>query len=276
VPARCTLFAHTLARMIHTRSLVLCAAALCAVACGGSGYPEPSTPALLSSSSYSAPSSASFSGPSIPSRDTRGDLVVRPDLVCVPFVLRLEGPDVNAVIAALEKASQAVRERFVSATNGQATTNMLGVNVAHFGTGKAKSEQPVKFVVTVDGNVEVPLVADANYWTRARLLSSLVQASTDPKPLVPPPTEDQQPQLDAAFGSPEVKMRNPEAFRSELVKRWVERTRAFAKAAESEKAPLSLINCDPPQAISQTPISIEQVGLTLAVQCRVDVARISP
>lgn len=263
--------------MMQPRSVFLMALVLVTAACGG-GYQEPSTPSLLSSSSYSAPSSPSFSGPSspsIPHHDTRGDLIVRPDLVCVSFVLRLDGPDAKASLAMLENAARAVQERFGAATNGQATTTMLGVSISPTHAGKAKSDEPPKFVVTVDGSVEVPLAADANYWTRARLLSSLVQTASDPKPLVPPAPED-QPQLDSAFGAPEVKVKNPEAFRAELVKRWVERTRTFAKAAESEKAPLNLVNCDPPQAISQTPISIEQVGLSLPVQCRIDVARTTP
>lgn len=256
--------------MMQTRSLVL-SLALLLTACGG-GYQAPAAPSLLSSSSYSAPSSFSGpSGPSIPSHDSRGDLVVRPDLACVPFVLRLEGPDPKTVLATLEKATQVVQDRFSTATNGQATTTMLGAHVATVGTGKAKSDEPSTFVVTVDGSVEVPLALDANYWARARLLTSLVQASSDSKPLVPAP--EGQPQLDSAFGAPEVKVKNPEAYRAELVKHWVERTRAFAKAAESDKAPLNLLNCDPPQAITQTPISIEQVGLSLPVQCRVDVAR---
>lgn len=277
MPARSVHFARTLARMMHKRSVVLSGAAIFLAACGGS-YSEPSSPSLMSASSYSAPSSPSFSGPSspsIPSHDTRGELVVRPDLVCIPFVLRLEGPDAKAVLATLEKASQAVQERFAAATNAQATMTMLGVNVANGSYGKAKTDAPQKFVVTIDGSVEVPLAADANYWTRARLLTSLVQASADQKPLVPPPPED-QPQLDSAFGAPEVKVRNPEVYRAELLKRWVERTRAFAKVAESEKAPLNLVNCEPPQAISQTHISIEQVGLTLPVQCRIDVVRAAP
>ena len=277
MPARRVLFARTLATMMQTRSFVLCAATLFLAACGGSGYPEPSTPSLLSSSSYSG-SSSSFSAPSAPSiprHESHGDLVVRPDLVCVSFVLRLDGPDTKTILATLEKATQAVQERFAAATNGQSTTTMLGVNISPLNNRKVKSDEPAKFVVTVDGSVEVPLAADANYWARARLLSSLVEAATDNKPLVPPAVED-QPQLDSAFGAPEVKVRNVETHRSELVKRWVERMRAFAKAAESDKAPLNLVNCDPPQAISQTHISIEQVGLTLPAQCRIDVARSAP
>ena len=262
---------------MQTRSLALALVALVLTACGGPNY-QTETPSLLSGSSYSAPSSPSFSGPSspaIPQHDTRGELVVRPDLVCVPFVLRLEGADPKAVLATLEKATQAVQERFGSATNGQATTTMLGANIATVSTGKVKSDEPAKFVVTVDGSVEVPIAADANYWIRARLLASLVHASIDSKPLVPPAPED-QPQLDSAFGAPEVKVKNPDTHRPELIKRWVERTRAFAKAAESEKAPLNLLNCEPPQTITQTPISLEQIGLSLPVQCRVDVARPAP
>jgi hypothetical protein len=213
--------------------------------------------------------------PSIPHRESRGDLVVRPDLVCVSFVLRLEGADAKTTLATLEKATSAVQERFGAASGGSATTNMLGVNVTSVNTSKAKTDEPAKFVVTIDGSVEVPLAPEANYWARARLVSSLVQASHDRKPLVPPPAED-QPQMDAAFGAPEVKLRNPDAFRGELMKRWVERTRAFARLAESEKAPLNIVNCEPPQAINQQPISIEQIGLSLAVSCRIDVARIAP
>jgi hypothetical protein len=264
--------------MMQTRSVVFSAVALLLTACGGSAYQEPSAPSLLSSSSYSSPSSSfsAPSSPSIPRHDTRGDLVVRPDLVCVPFVLRLDGRDSKATLAVLEKATQAVQERFSAATNGQATMTMLGANVANLGSSsKVKTDEPPKFVVTIDGSIEVPLGADANYWARARILSALVQASSDRNPLVPQAPED-QPQLDSAFGAPEVKVRNVEAHRAELLKRWVERTRAFAKAAESEKAPLELVNCDPPQAIAQTVISVEQVGLSLPVQCRIDVVRATP
>lgn len=201
--------------------------------------------------------------------------MVRPDLVCVPFVLRLEGPDAKTVLTTLEKAAEAVQTRFSAATSNQSTMTMLGVNVTPIGSSKVKTDEPPRFVVTVDGSVEVPIGADVNYWARARLLSSLVQASNDTKPLLPPPPEE-QPQLDTAFGAPEVKVRNPEVHRAELVKRWLERTRAFAKAAESEKAPLNIVNCDPPQAISQNAISIEQVGLALPVQCRIDVVRSAP
>lgn len=263
--------------MIQTRAIAIVVATVVLSACGGSAYPEPSTPSLLSSSSYSSSAPSSFSGPSspsIPSHDTRGELVVRPDIVCVPFVLRLEGPDPKVILATLEKATEAIQVRFSAATSAQMSMTMLGVHVANVGSSKAKTDEPPRFVVTADGSIEVPL-GDTNYWGRARLLSSLVQASHESKPLIPPPPEE-QPQLEAAFGAPEVKVRTPEVHRAELIKRWVERTRTFAKAAESEKAQLNVVNCEPPQAIVQNVISVEQVGLSLSVQCRIDVVRAAP
>ncbi|MDI1445384.1 hypothetical protein [Polyangium sp. 6x1] len=249
---------------------------LLATACSSS-VSEPSTPSLLSSASYgSAPSAFSApSGPSIPSRgDARGGLVVRPDLACVPFVLRVELADPKAGLDLLEKATLAVKERFGAATGGAATIAMLGANTtAAPGYAKAKEDEPppARFVVTVDGAVEVPLAAQAGYWARAKLVAGLVEASRKHEALVPSAGEG-APKIETAFGSPEIKVRDPEAYRPELVKDWVERARAFARVAESQAAPLQLVSCEPPSAITQTPISLEQVGLALPVSCRIDVA----
>ena len=249
---------------------------LLATACG-SAVPEPSTPSLLASSSYSGASSAfsAPSGPSIPSHgDTRGALVVRPDLACVPFVLRVELGDPKAGLDLLEKATLAIKERFGGSTGGAATIAMLGANTtAAPDYAKAKDDKPppARFVVTVDGAVEVPLAAEAGYWARAKLVAGLVEASRKQDALVPSAGEG-APEIDVAFGAPEIKLRDPESHRAELVKRWVERARAFARVAESQTAPLHLVSCEPPNAITQTPISLEQVGLALPVSCRIDVA----
>lgn len=245
-------------------------------ACGGGEYPEPVNPSLLQSSSYSS-SSSSFSAPSspsIPSRsEGRGELVVRPDLVCVPFVLRAEAADAKLGLAVLEKASATIDARFGAATSGAAKMKMLGVNVSAFSRGKLSSDNgKPRFVVTVDGAIETPLAAEADYWARGELVAALVTASHEKGPLVPLAGEG-QPEIESAFGAPEIKLRDPEAHRAELVKRWVERTRTFARAAESQGAPLDLVSCEPPSAIAQNPISVEQLGLSLGLQCRIDVVR---
>lgn len=249
---------------------------LFAIGCGSTAVPEPSAPSLLSSASYGSASSFSApSGPSIPSHgDARGGLVVRPDLACVPFVLRIELADPKAGLDLLEKATLAVKERFGATTGGAATIALLGANTTaapEYSKSKDDDPPPARFIVTVDGAVEVPLAAEAGYWARAKIVAGLVEASKKRDALVPSAGVG-APAIEAAFGSPEIKLRDPESFRPELVKRWVERARAFARVAESQTAPLQLVSCEPPNAITQTPISLEQVGLALPVSCRIDVA----
>jgi hypothetical protein len=252
--------------------------ALLAFGCGPA-YPEPSAPSLLASSSYSgsASSSSVSSGPSIPQRsDGHGNIIVRPDLACVAFVLQLETSDPKGRLDLLEKAAVVVGKRFAAATGGASTSKMLGASVTAFSQGKAKGDgPPPRFVVTVDGAIETPLAADAGYWARAKLVAALVHASHTATPLLPSAGEG-QPEIEVAFGSPEIKLKDPEAFRPELVKRWVERARAFSRVAESQTVPLHLVSCEPPAAITQTPISVEQIGLSLPVSCRIDAARPAP
>jgi hypothetical protein len=250
--------------------------ALFAFGCG-SAYPEPSAPSLLSSSSYSGGSTSVSSGPSIPQRsDGRGEIITRPDLVCVAFVLRIETANPQERLAELEKAIGVIQERFAKATGGASTSKMLGASVTPLSAGKLKTDDPpARYVVTVDGAIEVPLVADAGYWARARLVAALVQTAHMPGPLLPSAGEG-QPEIEVAYGAPEIKLKDPESFRAELVKRWVERARAFSRVAESQAAPLHILSCEPPAAITQTPISVEQIGLSLPVNCRLDVNHRAP
>lgn len=238
--------------------------------CAPSQVPEPSAPSMVSSysggSSFSAPSM-----PAVPHRDSASsDLVVRPDLVCVPFVLRAYGEDPRAVVKLLETTVAAVKERFGSATQGAATLKMLGAHAMPHATGKAVEDDAApQYAVTVDGSIDVKLSADADYWARARIVAALAEASLSAKPKA----RKDEPQIDCSFEAPQLKVSDPEAYRPELLKRWSERTRAFARGVESNGAPLDLVDCAPPAGISQVPLSLEQVGLSLAVTCHLDVVR---
>jgi len=245
-----------------------------AVACGGGAYPPVSQPSLLASSSYSSSSFSGPSAPSIPQHDNgRHDLVVRPDLVCVPFVLRLETTDPTGQLGVLEKATAVIGETFGAATNHASTAKMLGASVTPLSSAsKFKDDKPQRFVVIVDGSIETPLASEAAYWARAKLVAGLVQASGTAVPLLAPAKEG-DPEVDVAFGAPEIKLKDPEAYRADLMKRWVERARAFSKIAEDSAAPLHLVSCEPPGAITMSAMSVEQVGLSLPVSCRIDVAR---
>ncbi len=249
----------------------LSALALAAPGCASSQAPEPSAPSMVSS--YSAGSGFSASAPSMPAvphRDaSSSDLVVRPDLVCVPFVLRAYGEDPRAVVKLLEATVAAVKDRFGSATQGSATLKMLGANAMQHATGKAEDDDAPQYAVTVDGSIDVKLAADADYWARARIVAALAEASLSARPKA----RKGEPQIDCSFEAPQLKVSDPEAYRPELLKRWSERTRAFARGVESNGAPLDLVDCAPPAGITQVPLSLEQVGLSLAVACHLDVVR---
>ena len=53
-------------------------------------------------------------------------------------------------------------------------------------------------------------------------------------------------------------------------KRWVERARSFMSLAQSERAPLQVVNCEPPGPVTQQAVSVDEVVLSLSVSCRLD------
>jgi hypothetical protein len=253
-------------------SLLVCLSAFALSACAASPSSEPSTssmPAMVSS--YSEPSA-----PAAPRRDASlADLVVRPDLVCVPFVLRAEHLDPKEAVKLLEGTVHAVGERFSAVTQGGAVLKMLGASSVLVAYEKDGDEEKPRYAVTVDGSIDVRLPANADYWARARLVAALSEASLSAKPKARAGKgrADEAPVMDASFEAPQLKVADPEAYRPELLKRWTERTRAFARGAESNVAPLDLVDCAPPGGITQMPLSLEQVGLSLAVTCHLDVVR---
>jgi hypothetical protein len=63
-------------------------------------------------------------------------------------------------------------------------------------------------------------------------------------------------------------VKNPESYRAKLTEQWVQRAHAFAAAAQAREAPLHLLDCAPPGDIIQKQRSLEEVSLSLAVNCR--------
>jgi len=63
---------------------------------------------------------------------------------------------------------------------------------------------------------------------------------------------------------------DPEARRVELIERWVLRAKAFADAAQATHAPLAIVDCEVPRAVKQNPVSVDEVQLSLHIQCRID------
>ncbi len=138
-------------------------------------------------------------------------------------------------------------------------------------TGGAATVKPCDFrvtdardrrTVTVDGSIEVPLPPDADYWARAHLYAAVKEVCAgferDARDLGWQP----------GFTTPVATLRDADAHRDALVRRWVERARAFAAAAQSPAAPLALVDCQPPATVAQRTVSLEEVALSLPLTCR--------
>lgn len=236
--------------------LILSAITGCTAAASNPSYPSSSSGSY--GSAYSAPPSA----PGVPAREqVTAGIVVRPDLLCVPFAIRAIDADAEkAVVSAQGLAGELLQKLKAIAPTG--SLRMRGIAVAPtYGKGKEASKDSELFALVADGAFEVPLPDSMDYWSRSKLVTSLVAASkkeTDAR---------KEPPITVSFEPPNMRVTDVEAHRGKLTKQWVERARAFADATGSG---LVLVDCQAPGEIAQRSISNEEVGLTLSVSCRLD------
>ena len=74
-----------------------------------------------------------------------------------------------------------------------------------------------------------------------------------------------------ASDGPRTRVHDAESFRGPLLKLWAKRARDLAAEAQSAAAPLQITDCQSPGRVEQRPVSLEEVGLNLSVNCRLDV-----
>lgn len=218
----------------------------------------------MGSSSFA---SESFSAPQRAAQ--RGELVVRPDTITIVFALKKKDLDPQKAIGALEKAAADVLARFQEATSGAATMKMCGASVRPVSQGKSDDGDAVMYAVVVDGSIDVRLAPEQDYWARSRLIASITQATRR----LTAPSKDDASRADMRFDEPQITLKDPEVHRAKLVERWAARARAFGDAVQAAAAPLYMLDCAPPAPIELRPISLEEVGLSLSVSCRVDTPR---
>ncbi|MEZ4381471.1 MAG: hypothetical protein R3A79_08980 [Nannocystaceae bacterium] len=194
--------------------------------------------------------------------DGASSLIVRPDLLRSTLVAEVETEELGQAFAALEAASRALREAIGAALPG-AEVILRGLNLRRDG-GKLKSRgSGGDLRPSISGVVEVPLAPALDYWARARLVARL-WATTE---AAVAQGLRSKPRIHAAFGPPAAVVRDPEAFRAELIDRWLERIQELSRraAASGVCAGLSLRACDVPGAVKQHPRSLEEVSLELAL-----------
>lgn len=240
-------------------------AAVFLIACN----PAPKDPAYPSSSSgsygstYSAPSAPS--GPGVPAREqVTAGIVVRPDLVCLPFAIHALDTDADKAVALAQGLASELAQK-LKAIAPTGAIRMRGVAVSPT-SGKMKADEkdaPV-FALVADGAFEVAMPESMDYWARSKLVAAFVAASRKEAD-----ARKDQP-LKISFEAPNMRVTDPEVFRGKLTKQWVERAKAFAEAAQSSTSPLLLVDCAAPGEIAQRHVSNEEVSLTLSVSCRLD------
>src|SRR3954453_2822124 len=205
-------------------------------------------------------------GLSVPHRERPADsvvLIVRPDLLTGEFAVREGRPTPAPAVEAAKASAAAVTSALAQATGSSSTTKLRGMSI----TKVTRGRQFIGVAVTVDGAVEVPLPKELDFWGRQHLYVAVLEASAR---LADATHTQEEPLRAVRFENLQPGLKDPEAFRGELTERWVARARAFAAAAQSKDAPLSLVDCTPPAAITQSRQSLEEITLQLAVTCRLD------
>ena len=197
------------------------------------------------------------------------DLVVRPDVLAGDFAVREVRPTSQEALAAARATSAEVLERL-----GKTVGTILGKNPRFQPRGVAAEKVvrhgvTVGVVVTVDGQVEIDLPPDLDFWARSQVFIRLMESTAT---LANEVESKDEPLRSVKFESLGPAVKDPEAYRPQLTERWVAQTRAFATLAQAKDSPLALVDCAPPRSITQTRASIDEVTLQLAVTCRLDVA----
>ncbi|OJT17077.1 hypothetical protein BO221_47570 [Archangium sp. Cb G35] len=200
----------------------------------------------------------------------RAELVVRPDLLRVSFSVSLDTEGIDQALPLLQRACEQLQRRAREATGAEVTLRPRDTRFNRSAPKKLSlPEDDDRTFVAVDGLLVVPFPVELDFWARSSRVGSLVRVCHE----VERDSREMKKQPRFGFGSVEAFFSQPEAHRAELLRRFVERARELASALGSAEAPLQVVDCAPVGAVEQTPVSLEEVGLSLQVHCRLDVVR---
>ncbi|WP_437646418.1 hypothetical protein [Sorangium sp. So ce362] len=232
----------------------------------GAASSHPSASTGYSASVGSSLSSGMGAVSAVSPRASPGGFVVRPDTIEITFVLTGRGADPRAILADLKTRAQAITQRLGEAAGSPVTSKMRGVSTSADGSELA---EPAVYVVRVDGSIDVALAAEQDYWARSGLWVSLVAATRDLVAATKSSdTKSSETGVDLGFSAPRPLLKDAQKLRPKLLELWTERARQLAKLAESDKAPLAIVDCAPPGDIDQRVVSLEEISLSVPVNCK--------
>jgi hypothetical protein len=199
-------------------------------------------------------------------REPDAGLVARPDMLVMDARIVKEDVDAGRALAQAQAMATDLVARLQQVTAGAATLIPCGTQVTPLGPRGKTVSPPETFRVQLEGRVEVALAADADYWKRSALVVALAQ-------LADGYARAREDKTKAGgdltwIGNSRVMVKNAESYRAKLTDQWVQRAQAFAAAAQAREAPLHLLDCTPPGEIVQRQRSLEEVALSLSVNCR--------
>ncbi|MFY0571906.1 hypothetical protein ACN28E_49865 [Archangium lansingense] len=211
-------------------------------------------------SSVSSAVASSYESDTVPAHETVEEgLKVRPDVLLLSFAFRQETEALDQAVPKLKAAVERYVRAATEASKVEVTVKMKDV---HLESGRKMAGSDAM----AHGVLEVALPESLDFWGRSALVATLVRVGSQEAAAA----EKENTGLRASFGFPVAQVRDPEARRDELMKRWVDRARGFISQAQSERSPLQLVGCEPPGAVKQATVSVDEVVLSLAVSCRLD------
>jgi hypothetical protein len=198
----------------------------------------------------------------------RAELVVRPDLLRISFSVSLEAEAIGQGLPLLQRACEQLQRRVREAASTEVLLRPRGARFNHSAPKKLSlpSDDDPTFVA-VEGTLEMALPDGLDFWVRSTRVGSLVRACHE----LERDSREEKRLPRFTFGAVEALVAKPEAHREELLRRFVTRVRELAAAAGSPEAPLRAVDCSVPGPVEQSPVSLEEVGLSLHVACRLDV-----
>ncbi|QRN98411.1 hypothetical protein JRI60_04960 [Archangium violaceum] len=200
----------------------------------------------------------------------RAELVVRPDVLRISFSISLEVGGIEQGLPLLQRTSEQLQRRVRDALGTEVTLKLRDVRFNRSAPKKLSlPEDENRAFIAVDGSLSVPLPAELDFWARGTRVGTLVRVCHE----VERDSREEKKRPRFQFGSMEALVAQPEAHRAELLRRFVARARELATAAGSPEAPLQVVDCSLPGPVEQSPVSLEEVGLTLNVPCRLGVVR---
>ena len=199
----------------------------------------------------------------------RAEFTVRPDVLRVYVTVSLETEEPDKALPSLQRTCEQFQRRVREATGADLTLLPRGARFTRNTVRKLALPEDDGTFVAVESLLEVPLPAELDFWARGARLGALSRLCHETER--DSHATKKLPRFN--FSTIEARVLQPEAHRAELLRRFVLRARELADAAGSPTAPLHVVDCAPPGPVEQTPISLEEVGLSLSIHCRLDVVR---